>query len=282
MRAVQRGPLIGLLAQSGLLGVLSATVGLGGPGWVVGVLCCLGMAAVLARSLGRHRIHRLGPADWVTLLRATLVCGVAALVADAFDRAAPVPTLVLLAVVALVLDAVDGRVARRTRTASRFGARFDMEVDAFLILILSVYVSRSVGPWVLAIGVARYAFVVAGGLLPWLCGTMPPRYWAKVVAATQGIVLTVAVTELLPHPVTDAALLGALVLLAESFGRQVWWLWRHRDITAPSGGRPRPQSIDGQRPLQAWADGSGLTGAGLTGAGLTGAGLTGAGRRERA
>ena len=64
--------------------------------------------------------------------------------------------LVSLATVALVLDAVDGWVARRTRTTGMFGARFDAEVDAFLILVLSVYVARSVGAWVLAIGVARY------------------------------------------------------------------------------------------------------------------------------
>ena len=93
--------------------------------------------------------------------------------------------LVALTAVALVLDAVDGWVARRTETASALGARFDMEVDAFLILVLSVYVARSAGAWVLAIGAARYAFVAAGWLLPWLRGSPPPRYWCKVVAATR-------------------------------------------------------------------------------------------------
>ena len=43
----------------------------------------------------------------------------------------------MLASVALILDGVDGKVARRTRNASAFGARFDMEVDAFLILVFS-------------------------------------------------------------------------------------------------------------------------------------------------
>ena len=36
-----------------------------------------------------------------------------------------------------------------------------MEVDAFLILVLSVYVAQSLGAWVLAIGLARYVFVAA-------------------------------------------------------------------------------------------------------------------------
>ena len=103
-----------------------------------------------------------------------------------------------MSAVALVLDDVDGRVARRTGTASPLGARFDMEVDAFLILVLSVYVARSVGSWVLAIGLARYAYVAAGWVLPWLREPVPPRYWGKVVAAIQGIVLTIAASGVLP------------------------------------------------------------------------------------
>ena len=124
--------------------------------------------AALARGLSRYRCDRLGPADWVTLARATLAVGVAALVADSFEQPAPVALLVTLAAVALVLDAVDGWVARRTGTASPLGAHFDGEVDAFLILVLSVYVARSAGAWVLAIGAARYAFLAAGWLLPWM------------------------------------------------------------------------------------------------------------------
>ena len=64
-----------------------------------------------------------------------------------------------------------------------------MEVDAWLILVLSVYVAPMVGGWVLAIGLARYAYVAAGWLLPWLRGPVPPRYWRKVVAAIQGVTL---------------------------------------------------------------------------------------------
>ena len=66
--------------------------------------------------------------------------------------------LVALTVPALVLDAVDGRVARRTGTVTEFGGRFDGEVDAFLILVLSVAAAPTVGWWVLAAGVVRYAF----------------------------------------------------------------------------------------------------------------------------
>jgi phosphatidylglycerophosphate synthase len=227
VRAVQAGPATGLIAQVLLLAALAGTVGLGGAGWVVGVGCGVIVNAALARGLSSHHSNRLGPADWVTLARATLAVGVAALTADSFDQPAPVTTLVTLTVVALALDWVDGWVARRNGTTS-LGARFDGEVDAFLILVLSVYVARSAGAWVLAIGAARYAFLAAGWFLPWLREPLPPRYWRKVVAVTQGVVLTIAAADVLPLALTQAALVVALALLAESFGRDVWWLWTRR------------------------------------------------------
>ncbi len=93
---------------------------------------------------------------------------------------------------ALILDGVDGKVARHTGTSSALGARFDMEVDAFLILVLSVYVSMSLGPWVLLIGAMRYVFVAAARAMPWLNGELPPSTARKTVAALQGVVLLVA------------------------------------------------------------------------------------------
>ena len=226
----------GMITQVMLIAALAeiialSGVGLSAAGWVVGITCGAVMNAGLARGLSHYRSDRLSPADWVTLARATLAVGVAALVADSFNQAVPVTLLVSLAVIALGLDAVDGWVARRTRTTATLGAHFDAEVDAFLILVLSVYVARPAGAWVLAIGAARYAFLAAGWLLPWMREPLPPRYWRKVVAATQGIVLTIAAADVLPPALTQAILVAALALLAESFGRDVWWLWSTRHAT---------------------------------------------------
>ena len=128
-----------------------------------------------------------GPADGVTLARAALAC--------AWQRwsrpsvaAQPRPCccLVGLAVVALVLDAVDGRsrgapdgVARSARGSTGRPTRSCM-------LVLSVYVAAAVGAWVLAIGAARYVFAAAGWVLPRLRAALPPRYWRKVVTAVAG------------------------------------------------------------------------------------------------
>jgi phosphatidylglycerophosphate synthase len=170
----------------------------------------------------------LTPASWVTLARATLAVGVAALVADSFTDDVPVALLVTLAAVALVLDLVDGWVARRTAQETQLGARFDGEVDAFLILALSVYVAPECGWWVLAIGAARYLFLAGEWLLPWMRAPLPPRRWRKVVAATQGVVLTVAAAGVLPLALMQALLLAALALLTASMAECTWWLWRRR------------------------------------------------------
>ncbi|WP_246159309.1 CDP-alcohol phosphatidyltransferase family protein [Catellatospora sichuanensis] len=226
------GPVIGLFVQFAMLALLSAAVGLGVAGWAAGIAYAVGMCVLLTRAMRTAGAVAFGPADLVTLTRAALTGCVAALTAASFTGDVRVPVLVGITVVALVLDAVDGKVARRTGTASPFGARFDMEVDAFLILVLSCYVAPAVGPWVLAIGAMRYVYVVATWVLPWLRGQLFPRYWRKVVAAIQGIVLVTAAADVLPRPVVVAALVAALALLTESFGRDVVFLWRHRAATA--------------------------------------------------
>ena len=251
-RASQTGPAAGLIAQVLLLAVLAGTAGLGAVGWTVGIACAVTMATALARGLARGPGERLGPASWVTLARATLAVGVAALAADSFTHDTPVALLVTLAAVALGLDAVDGWVARRTGTATALGARFDGEVDAFLILALSVYVAPACGAWVLAIGAARYLFLAGEWLLPWMRAPLPPRRWRKLVAATQGVVLTVAAAGVLPLALTQALLVAALALLAASMGQCTWWLWRRRhaaheqvpegDVGRPSAGRCAPAS----------------------------------------
>jgi phosphatidylglycerophosphate synthase len=216
----------GLLATAALLGVVSATAGLGVAGWIAGLATGSAAAALLVTARMRSDQPAILPADWVTLTRMVLIAGVAGLVADSFGRSVSMTALVTLSSVALALDAVDGLVARRTGTATPLGARIDGEADAFLILLLSIAVSQDYGSWVLVIGAARYALLLAGWLIPWLAAPLPPRFWRKVVAAVQGIVLTVAASGVPSRLVGMIAVAVALLLLAESFGRDVIWLYR--------------------------------------------------------
>jgi len=223
---VRLATILGMLATAALLGVVAATAGLGLAGWITGLATGSAATALLATARIRSDQQAIFPADWVTLTRALLIAGVAGLVTDSFSRPLAVTALVTLSSIALALDAVDGQVARRTGTATPLGARLDGEVDAFLILLLSIAVSRDYGSWVLVIGAARYALLLAGWLMPWLAAPLPPRYWGKVVAAVQGIVLTVAASGVVDRLTGMIAVAAALLLLAESFGRNVIWLYR--------------------------------------------------------
>ena len=230
---VQLAPLWSLGA--GLAGLaLLALVGQMSPlGWITGSAYLFASNALLTRGLRRRATLRFGPANAATAARSTLVGLVTALVATSFT--APVSPLLVtaLAAPALALDAVDGWLARRTGTQSELGARYDMEVDAFLLLVLSAYVAPEFGWWVITIGALRYLFVAAGWLWPWMNATLPPRYWRKVVTAVAGIALVLAGSQLFPAWVGLGAVLLAFALLLESFGRDVVWLVReHARIRA--------------------------------------------------
>ena len=232
MRTVQRAPVSGLVLLVALLTTTQVSVGLGAAGWLVGLAAGLTAAVLLAVGLHRTATTRFGPANVVTLVRATLGQLGAALVAASFAGVDHHRLLVAVTGVALLLDAVDGRVARRTGSVTPLGARFDMEADAFLILVLSVAAAPAAGWWVLAIGLARYALFAAERVWPWLRTPVPPRYWRKVVAAVQGVCLALVVAGLLPTLEAVALLVAALALLAESFGRDVVWLVRRQQVTA--------------------------------------------------
>lgn len=173
-------------------------------------------------GLARRHPRVITPADRVTLLRAVLASVLWVLILLATFDQLPERSwwLVAVAVPTLLLDAVDGAVARRTSTANAAGARFDMELDAGVVLVLSVGASLTLGPWVLIIGALRYLYAVAGRLAPWLEIPLPRSQFRRVVAGIQGAALTVALAPWVPEPLAAALLAVALGLLLVSFGGQ--------------------------------------------------------------
>ena len=215
MRTVHFGPLTVLPAAAALLLALAAAPGLGAGAAVVGATVALATWLLVDRGVRREGLVRLGAANLVTLLRAALTAGVTALVVQSWHAPVPRSLVVVLATIALLTDLIDGRLARMRSQVTRFGAAFDMEVDAFLILVLSAYAVPVVGAWVLLIGLARYLLLLAGLVWPWLTAPAPPRRWAKVVAAVQGIVLTAAGADVLPRGLATALALKSITLLVE-------------------------------------------------------------------
>ena len=224
MRPVHLAPLLSVLGGAAGLAVVGRFDALSTAGWVAGLLYLVVSNALLARGLRARHAAVFGWANAATALRSTLVGILTGMVATSFTEPISVVLVVGLSAPALALDAVDGWLARRTGSVSELGARFDLEVDAFLLLVLSVYVAQDLGWWVVVIGMLRYAFVAAGWVLPWMRRTLPPRYWRKVVTAVAGIALVIAASGVLPFWGSVSVVLVALALLLESFGRDVIWL----------------------------------------------------------
>jgi phosphatidylglycerophosphate synthase len=190
------------------------------------------LAGVVWVSGDDHAHPEVGPANYVTAIRAALV----ALVASAVGAPATPSmlwVLVALTIVASALDGVDGWVARRTGTTSGFGARFDMETDALLILVLSVLVweQEKAGVWVLLCGLMRYGFVAAGWLLPWLARPLRSTSRGKAVAVGQVLGLTLALAPVVPVRFSTPVAACALATLAWSFAIDVRWLSRQTRTT---------------------------------------------------
>ena len=202
----------------------------------------LGLAAILYH----YRAFWPQPFGWanrITLMRGAAVMLLAGAGLFPAFLSAHIQAFVLLALGCLLLDGVDGWIARRTGASGAFGARFDMEVDAFFLLVLSVLIVAlgKAGWWVLAIGLARYVFVLARAVYAPLRRRLPDSRLRKVACVWQGATLVACLWPGIGSETARGALLVALALLMLSFGRDIVWLLRRADRPLPAMGR---QAID--------------------------------------
>ena len=219
---------IALLAGVGL--AAAARTGLP-VGALYAVKAPLAFAAMMLLSLGylqqHHPFARFGSANQITTARALLVALLVCLIGEP-----AVPALAASAatasIVVTLLDGVDGWLARRHRIASDFGARFDMEIDALLILALSVLAWQfgKAGAWVVICGGLRYLFVVAGAIWPWLRAPLQPSRRRQTICVVQIVALTLVVVPFVPPAVSAPLAAIALAALLYSFLVDTLWLWQ--------------------------------------------------------
>jgi phosphatidylglycerophosphate synthase len=133
--------------------------------------------------------------------------------------------IAVVGTVCLILDGVDGRIARRLGETSSFGGRFDNETDAGTTLLLSISLAAfHVGWWVVLIGLLRYLYLLAAVALPALRAPLPFSQVRRVIGLGQAIILVLCVLLAGLLPSHEFALLPAVALLALiwSFGRDAW------------------------------------------------------------
>lgn len=184
-------------------------------------------AGLFFRLLHRSYPHdRLGLCNHITFLRLLLTLALLApLVGNADEW-----RVLMFAATALALDGLDGWFARREGLVSDFGARFDMEVDATLglVLTLNVWAAGTLGAGVLVLGLPRYIFVAASFIWPWMARPLPESRARKTACAVQ---IGALIVLLLPWVSPSLALLVfflAASLLLWSFGRDILWLYHTR------------------------------------------------------
>lgn len=186
-------------------------------------------ATVWLLAVWLQRIEFFGPANRITLLRVAMISLVAATIGE--NASAGLSwAIVGITTTALFLDGLDGRIARCTDSMSAFGARFDMETDAALIMILSVLCWHfgKAGIWILAAGAMRYVFGLASYFLRWMRTPLPYSRRRQTVCIWQSGLLLGVISPVFPSPASDLLAFGTLVMLGASFVIDIRWLWVQR------------------------------------------------------
>ena len=169
--------------------------------------------------------RRFGWANGITLVRAVAVAFLAGLIG--IDGASVLAwPILLLALILLLLDGLDGWLARFYASTSAFGARFDMETDALFILVIALLAWHlgKAPAWVLLAGAWRYAFAIAGWLYPKLAASLAPSKRRQAACVIQIIGLLICLCPLLPKSLTEPLLLVSVLILSGSFCIDIYQL----------------------------------------------------------
>jgi len=207
----------------------------GAAGWVSGV-AALSLAVLVARCRQWFGAERgFGRANWVTSFR---LCIAATL--PAFPPSTPGFVLAAVVLFVFVLDGLDGWIARRTGTASEFGAHFDMETDASFVLIAElVLLSRGdAGAWIVVTGLLRYLYVLVVACVPPRAGAARRSRFARLAFACLVVGLIAAFA--LPKPFGAALALVGSAAVSASFARSFYAAYRGPSGPAPASHAETP------------------------------------------
>ena len=158
---------------------------------------------------------RLGAANALTLLRLLAISALPLLARP------PGPAAALLVLAVFALDGVDGWLARRNADASAFGAYFDMECDALLVLSCALVLDQSerLPGFVLLPGLLRYVYVVLVWLWP-----RPEAPRSRIGRYAFSMIVVSFIVSLWPVVPWHRPLAGiATAAIVYSFGRSMYW-----------------------------------------------------------
>lgn len=153
----------GNVHTSAVVAATGLSVGFGDPALLAWVAAASFLVLVIQTRGTWTPDGQLGLANFVTTLRLSMTFGLLVGHSRFADLA-----VALTALCILVLDGVDGYLARRFGAASAFGARYDVEADALFVIALSLvlFARGAAGPWVLIAGLWRYFYILVRLVVP--------------------------------------------------------------------------------------------------------------------
>ncbi len=156
--------------------------------------------------------------NWITLFKLLLVI----LLLSLFDRMKPLE-MTLLSLLIVLVDVVDGYLARRLNQTSKFGAIFDSEVDAFYVLTCAfgAYLYFDMPIWILFMGYIRYLYEIPLFFLN-KNKTLKKPQGRSIYAILAGIVFLVIAFSFSLAPFQYESLIVANLILLFSFSKSFY------------------------------------------------------------
>jgi phosphatidylglycerophosphate synthase len=187
--------------------------------WPFVVVGALSFALLLYVARGAHTPSgAFGWGNALTTLRFVLASSVGLAPPAVPTWALGVTTLVIFA-----LDGLDGAVAKRRGENSEFGAYFDMEVDAYFVLLagLALFLRARYGAWILSVGLLRYVYVLSIALVPARRGDKPRYSFGR--HAFTALMLGLVLGMVLGAPFGTIATALGCGLVTASFAWSFYW-----------------------------------------------------------
>lgn len=177
--------------------------------WVIGSIILFTIYVLRLNSYNRQMPLIIGYANWVSLIRLLIIISLFASYPNLNDT-----ELFGLFLIAICLDGVDGYLARRFGHTSEAGGKFDMEIDAFLVFVLSwIHVDLQNLTWFILIpGGLRYIYEIPLFWLPKKGKEILPKIVRSTIAVFFFLSLLIPFLTEEPSFVLITYISGALII----------------------------------------------------------------------
>ena len=137
---------------------------------------------------------------------------------------------IILAIISLLLDGLDGFIARKYNQVTKYGEVIDQEADNFLIFVMSIslYLNKEIGLYVFLIPAFRYIFIFFMTRYSWLNNTLPDSQLRKVVCVSIILIMIISQDSYFTNDVVIFLVLLSLFIITFSFSRDIIWLYRNK------------------------------------------------------